>query len=160
MLIYLTSGNHSSLTLNLAGPFPVILEKGSSRGKEKANNISGLRRRQGKRYDFIIQEILRIPRGKEGYTLQMMQIKKNPSVGTPFFLVHGALSCPARILSLNLSQNYAPGRPHQLAEIDFVYATEQAHCFHWGNHCAGSGRIGVMVFPICKLCPMAWKPGY
>lgn len=52
--------------------------------------------------------------------------------------MHGTLSCPARILSLNLSQKYASGRWDQLAEIDLVYATEEAHFFHGGNHCAGS----------------------
>lgn len=118
MLIYLTSGNHCSLTLNLAGPFPTILEKESSREKEKANNISGLRRRQGKRYDFIIQEILIIPWGKEGYTRQELQIKRSLMLGrTPFFLVRGTLSCPARIMSLNLFQNYAPGRPHNWQKL-------------------------------------------
>lgn len=42
MRMGLPRGNHCSLTLNLARPFPMALEKESTRGEEKANNISGL----------------------------------------------------------------------------------------------------------------------
>lgn len=86
----LTSGNHCSLTLNLARSYPMALEKESNRGKEKANNIRGLRGRQGKWYDFIIQEMLRnsLPcsKGKKNYTLQGLQIKRTLMLVLPSFM--------------------------------------------------------------------------
>lgn len=155
MLIYLTSGNHSSLTLNLAGPFPVILEKGSSRGKEKANNISGLRRRQGKWYDFIIQEILRIPRGKEGYTLQELQIKRTLMLGLPSFLCMALFPAqPEYCLWIFLKSMLQAGGTNWL-KLTLFMLQRRLIFFMGGTIVLGPGRIGVMAFPVFKLCPMA-----
>ena len=44
---------------------------------------------------------------------------ENPYVGMLFSLVSSTLFCRVRILFQNLSQNNAPERPPQLAEINF-----------------------------------------